>query len=106
MATAMCRASSAGHSQRVRGRHREAANRYRLAPADDPGERAADRTAEDMVLRGRAQPLTMTPHIPLIQRRAFIGPDPISAKRAEFGNSPHEEFGDSRPEKKVRKKAR
>jgi len=82
------------------------AHRYRLAPADDPGERAADRAAEDMVLRGRAQPLTMTPHIPLIQRRAFIGPDPISAKRAEFGDSPHEEFGDSRPEKKVRKKAR
>jgi hypothetical protein len=48
----------------------------------------------------------MTPHIPLIQRRAFIGSDPISAKRAEFGDSPREEFGGSRPEKKVRKKAR
>jgi len=65
------------------------AHRHRLdlAPADDPGERAADRAADDMVLRGRAQPMTMTPQAPLIQRKAFIGWDPLSAKRAIFGGS-------------------
>lgn len=63
------------------------AHGYRLAPADDPGERAADRAADDMILRGRAQPMTMPLHVPLIQRKAFIGWDPLSARRAVFGGS-------------------
>jgi len=62
------------------------ARRDRLAPADDPGERAADRAADDMVLGGRAQPMTLPPQAPLIQRKAFIGPDPLLAKPAEFGD--------------------
>jgi hypothetical protein len=81
------------------------AHRYRLAPAGGPGERAADRAADEMILGGRAQPMTMTPQVPLIQRRVFIGPDPISAGLAEFGDSPQEEFGGSPPEKeKIKEK--
>jgi hypothetical protein len=63
------------------------AHRYHLAPADHPGERVADRAADDMLLRGRAQPVTTSPRGPLIQRKAFIGWDPLSARRAEFGGS-------------------
>lgn len=66
-----------------------AAPRLRLATADDPGERAADRIAGDAVA-GRAAPTAaVTAQAPLIQRKAFIGDDtdPRSrwVQRAEFG---------------------
>jgi hypothetical protein len=65
------------------------APRYRLAPAGDPGERAADRAAADVGVQGRAQPATVHPQAPLIQRKAFIGRgDPLSARVAQFGDSP------------------
>jgi len=76
------------------------ARRYRLAPADDPGERAADRAADDMILGGRAQPVTMTSQVPLIQRKAFIGSlDATSARRVKFDDFPQGELGGSPPGK-------
>jgi hypothetical protein len=62
------------------------AHRYRLVPAGDPGERAADRAAEDIV-RGRAQAAAVHPQAPLIQRKAFIGPDAPTSRAVAFGDS-------------------
>jgi hypothetical protein len=78
------------------------AQRYRLAPAGDPGERVADRAAEDIVLRGRAQPMAVPPQVPLIQRKAFIGHDPLLARPAEFGDSPPRKSRGPRPARKER----
>lgn len=62
------------------------AHRYRLAPAGDPGERAADRAAEDIAVRGRAHPAAVQPQVPLIQRKAFIGPDAPRSRVVAFGD--------------------
>jgi len=64
------------------------AHRYHLTSAGDPGEHAADRAAQDIVLGGRARPMAVRPLVPLIQRKAFIGPDALSARPVEFGDSP------------------
>ena len=56
-----------------------------LSAADDPAERAADRVADDVVRGGRAEPAAVVAPVPLIQRRAFIGANPLIAPRARFG---------------------
>jgi uncharacterized protein DUF4157 len=77
------------------------AHRYRLAPAGDPGERAADRAAEDIAVRGRAHPAAVQPQVPLIQRKAFIGRgDPLSARPVVFGDAQPRKARGLRPARK------